>query len=413
VRWLSAFEHGIYTDSSDGDRTATAPPRVPGNPASNANQGRVAYGRTKINTAIHELNVLSTDDGPTDWVVGAFHMSDTTDIAIHRHNFSTVTGDTPPTAITLTKSTVTSESVFGQVGYRFTPQWQFTLGSRYSEDEQVYDRATNVADAPGVQDSSKVTGRAALNWTPMDDLLLYTSFSRGYKAGGVNLRPIDPNFGPETNTVGEVGFKTTIMDGHLRLNGDIFYSDYEDIQYLSLVAGFPLQQNAASATSKGAELEVLGAWGEFQVNAGVAYLNAEFAEDSVLNDAWIPPAGVNAVVPKGQTLPFSPEITANVGLQYSFNLGAGVLTPRVQVAYLDDQLATPFEHVETMVPSRTITDVRLTYAPSDALRIEAFATNVTDKTYIASQVQNSTSFNGGIIYGAPRVIGARLTYDFE
>jgi iron complex outermembrane receptor protein len=38
---------------------------------------------------------------------------------------------------------------------------------------------------------------------------------------------------------------------------------------------------------------------------------------------------------------------------------------------------------------------------------------VTDKTYIASQVQNSTSFDGGILYGAPRVIGGRVTYNFE
>ena len=137
VRWLSAFEHGIYTDSSDGDRTATAPPRVPGVPATNTNQGRVSYGRTKINTAIHELNVLSTDDSALTWVAGAFYMTDTTDIAIHRHNFSTITGDTPATAITLTKAEITSQSVFAQAGYRFSPQWQLTAGARYSDDEQV------------------------------------------------------------------------------------------------------------------------------------------------------------------------------------------------------------------------------------------------------------------------------------
>jgi iron complex outermembrane receptor protein len=413
VRWLSAFEHGIYTDSSDGDRTATAPPRNPAVPSTATNVGRVSYGRTKINTAIHELNVLSTGDSDLNWVAGAFHMSDTTDIAIHRHNNSTITGDTPPTAITLTKAYITSQSVFAQMGYRFSPQWQLTVGGRYSDDEQVYDRATNLADVPGIQRSSETTGRVALNWNVSDDVLLYTSVSKGYKAGGVNLRPIDPNFGPEKNIVGEIGAKTTLLDGHLRVNGDIFYSDYKDIQYLSLVAGFPLQQNAASATSQGAELEVLGAWGGLQINAGVAYLNAEFAESTVLNDAWIPPAGANAVVPKGATMPFAPELTANMGVQYSFNIGGGVLTPRVQVSYLDEQLATPFRRVQTVVPARTITDLRVTYEPFDALRIEAFATNVTDKTYIASQVQNSTSFDGGIIYGAPRVIGGRVTYRFE
>jgi iron complex outermembrane recepter protein len=419
LRWLSAAEHGIYTDASDGDRTATAAPRVAGNAATNANVGRVTYGRTKINTAIHELNVLSTGDSALNWVVGAFHLEDTTDIAIHRHNNSTVTGNTAPTAITLTKAEVTSKSAFGQVGYKFSEQWQLSVGTRYSEDEQVYDRDTaSTAAAPGVgiQESNEVTGRVALNWTPVDDLLLYTSVSKGYKAGGVNLRPIDPNFGPETNVVGEVGFKTTVLDGHLRLNGDVFYSNYEDIQFLSLVVagtppvGAPVQQNAGKAKSRGAELEILGAWGDFQVNAGLAYLDAELSEDTTLQNAL---TNTNQLVRSGSRLPFSPEITANLGVQYTFAIGAGSLTPRVQVSYLDDQLATLFPAVSTTVPSRTLTDVRVSYEPTEAWRIEAFATNVFDKTYIASQVQNATSFDGGIIYGAPRVLGGRVTYSFK
>jgi iron complex outermembrane receptor protein len=415
IRWLSAFEHGIYEDMSDGDRTATTPPRSPSNPTA---QGRVSYGRTKINTAVHELNVLSMGESDLTWVAGAFHMTDTTDIAIVRYNLSTVLPNTTPTAFTLTKSEITSQSVFAQVGYRFSPQWQLTVGARYSDDEQVYDRATNVADEPGIQRSSETTGRVALNWNVSDDVLLYASLSKGYKAGGVNLRPIDPNFGPETNTVTELGAKTTLLDGHLRANGAIFYSDYKDIQYLSLVNQVPLQQNAASATSRGVELELLGVWGGFQFNAGIAYLDAEFSKQSVLNDAWLRPLGPggpvggNGTVRKGDPMPFAPEITANLGMQYSFNVGNGTLTPRVQVSYIDEQLSTPFRHEETIVPSRTIADVRVTYEPNSSWRFEAFATNVTDKTYIASQLQNSSSFDGGIIYGPPRVIGGRFTYSF-
>jgi iron complex outermembrane receptor protein len=180
IRWLSAFEHGIYEDMSDGDRTATTPPRSPANPTA---QGRVSYGRTKINTAVHELNVLSMGESDLTWVAGAFHMTDTTDIGIIRYNLSTALPNTTPTAFTLTKAEITSQSVFAQVGYRFSPQWQLTVGARYSDDEQVYDRATNVADAPGIQRSSETTGRVALNWNVSDDVLLYGSLSKGYKAG--------------------------------------------------------------------------------------------------------------------------------------------------------------------------------------------------------------------------------------
>ena len=45
----------------------------------------------------------------------------------------------------------------------------------------------------------------------------------------------------------------------------------------------------------------------------------------------------------------------------------------------------------TTVPSRTVTDLRLTASPSENLRLEAFATNVFDETYIAAQVQDASS----------------------
>ena len=88
------------------------------------------------------------------------------------------------------------------------------------------------------------------------------------------------------------------------------------------------------------------------------------------------------------------------------------LTPRVQVSYIDEQLATPFPYAATTVPSRTVTDVRLTWVPVEHLRVEAFATNVFDEEYIAVQVQDASSAQGGIIYGAPLQYGLRAKYEF-
>jgi outer membrane receptor protein involved in Fe transport len=77
--------------------------------------------------------------------------------------------------------------------------------------------------------------------------------------------------------------KTTVLDGHLRINGDIFYSDYKDIQLSSLYNGLPLTQNAASGEAWGAELEVTGRFGGFGVNAGIGWLDATFAEAVIVN----------------------------------------------------------------------------------------------------------------------------------
>jgi iron complex outermembrane receptor protein len=56
--------------------------------------------------------------------------------------------------------------------------------------------------------------------------------------------------------------------------------------------------------------------------------------------------------------------------------------------------------------------VRLTAMPTENLRLEAFATNVFDETWIAAQVQDASSATGGILYGAPRQYGLRVRFDF-
>ena len=199
------------------------------------------------------------------------------------------------------------------------------------------------------------------------------------------------------------------------MNGAIFYSDYEGIQLSSLTAVgtppalLPNTLNAAPAEIYGAELELTGRFGATEFNLGVSSLHSEFTEDALLTDSQ---TNTNRLVPEGSRVPFAPEITATAGIQCDFRLGSWTLTPRVQVSYMDEQLSTPFPYAETTVPSRTVTDLRLTAIASDNLRLEAFATNIFDETYIAAQVQNASSATGGIIYGAPRQIGVRAKFDF-
>jgi iron complex outermembrane receptor protein len=270
------------------------------------------------------------------------------------------------------------------------------------------------------QESDATTGRLALNFTPMDDILLYASASKGYKAGGVNLTFSDPNFEPETNQVYEIGAKTQFMDGRLQVNGSLFSSDYQDIQLASLRNGLPTTQNAASGEAVGGELEVQAIFDALSLNGGVGWLDAEFAEDACINDTNAPPgtdpgcSTGNRLVNKGRALPFSPKWTINAGAEYEFVFGNGsTLTPRIQYSRVDEQYATPFPSAATIVPERDLWDLRLTYRPTDTLTLEAFAQNATDEVYIASQIQNSSSADGGIIYGAPRMIGIRARIEFD
>jgi iron complex outermembrane receptor protein len=411
VRFQASWQDGQTRDQSDGDRTATAPPQPPA-----ANQGRVSFASTRFVTWMYELNLLSTGEGPIQWVAGAFYLDENVPVTLLRDNRHT-TDFVVSNSTIITDADNTSKSVFGQVNAFVTDRLELIGGLRYSDDKQLYNRIALPGPPlpPGTDrigppaSSNEVTGKAGVNFHMSDDMMVYGTISKGYKAGGVNLTLGTPNFKPETNLVYETGVKTTVLDGHLRVNGDVFYSDYKDIQLSSLSNGLPLTQNAASGEAWGAELEVTGRFGGFGVNAGIGWLDATFAEDALIVNTS---TNLLQVVPAGTDLVFSPEFTISAGVDYRIPLGNGTLTPRLQWSYIDQQLATPFPTTATIVPSRGIWDARLTWDQGDHWQVEAFVTNFADNTYVASQIQNSSSANGGIVYGAPLQYGARVKYNF-
>jgi iron complex outermembrane receptor protein len=423
LRYLYSNQLGTTKDQTDGDRSATALPRPVLPAAAGTNTGRVSFARTEFDTQIHEINLLSIGDGPVQWVLGAFYMDETVTVDLLRDNTSvdTLTRlQAGRSSIIQTVADNTTKSVFGQAAVTINPMFEVVAGVRYSADEQDYNRLVSAGGTGvGVQESDQTTGKMAFNWRPMDDLLIYLSGSKGYKAGGVNLTATDPNFQPETNAVFELGAKTTLMNGRLRLNGDVFTSDYKDIQLASLRNGLPTTQNAATGEAVGAEFEADLQLGQFSFNAGIGWLDATFAEDTCINNTNAA-AGTdpgcstgNRLVPQGQQLPFSPEWTVNAGAEYEFELGNDMtLTPRIQFSHVSEQYATPFPSALTLVPEHDVVDLRLSFRPNDALLVEAFANNATDEVYIASQIQNSSSADGGIIYGAPRQYGVRARFNF-
>ena len=408
IRALTSIQKGYTKDQTDGDRTATAPP-LPG-------PGRVSNARTDFHTTINEINLLSKGAGPFQWVVGVFDLDEKVPVTLLRDNHHTTDFVTSNSTI-ITDAWNSSRSVFGQVNWFVATPVELIAGARYSADKQVYNRIALPGPPlpPGTDrygppaKSNEVTGKVGVNYHIDAETMAYVTASKGYKAGGVNLTLNTPNFKPETNTVYEAGLKTTI-GRHLRVNGDVFYSDYKDIQLSSLFNGLPLTQNAASGKAKGAELEVVGQFGALALNLGAGYLKAQFARDTTIVNTV---TNVPQLVHSGDVLPFSPDLTFNLGVQYAVRVGASqTLTPRVQYSYLGRQLATPFPSVASIVPGHGVLDARLTFEWGGRWSVEGFVTNATDRFYIAAQIQNSSSADGGIIYGAPRQYGVRVIGNF-
>jgi iron complex outermembrane receptor protein len=418
LRTVVGYQNLHTIDQTDGDRTNTAAPRPP-----STNVGRVSRVSTDIDTFIGEVNLLSTGKRDFNWVIGAFYLDETVDVLSMRDN-NNVKDFVSSTSTFQTSANNTTKSAFGQINWFVAAPLEIVAGARYSDDRQIYNRIIPAGAVPAgasliaTQHSTRVTGKVGLNYH-FDRNLLYITASQGYKAGGVNLTIGTPNFGPESNRVYEAGFKMQFLGNQLRVNGDVFYSNYRDIQLSSLLGGLPVTQNAAAGKSYGAELEVTGQFGGLGFNAGAGYLHARFDGSTCITDTNSAGTDVGCttnlrLVPDGRVLPFSPEWTINAGIQYEalLNDDGMSLTPRLQWSHLSSQVATPFPSANTIVPSHDVFDARLTFQIDHHYKLEGFVSNLTDKRYIASQIQNSSSADGGSIYGAPRTYGIRAVAKF-
>ncbi len=216
-----------------------------------------------------------------------------------------------------------SYGIFGETYFAFTDKLKLTLGLRYNHD-QKYDKARNLTlnvltpigatsinqglnypgqpgstvdfdpNTPGFQEYaidrvsfSRVTGRAVLDYKITSDNLLYASYSRGYKSGGINP-PLPPQFSvpttfaPEQVDAFEIGSKNTFMNGALRLNLTGFYYKYKQLQLSRIVARTSVNDNV-SANIYGVEAEaVISPIRAFVVNMNASYLKSKVSADKLL-----------------------------------------------------------------------------------------------------------------------------------
>jgi iron complex outermembrane receptor protein len=134
---------------------------------------------------------------------------------------------------------------------------------------------------------NEVTGRAVLDFAITDDNMVYVSYSRGYKSGGINppLSPVfavSDTFAPEFVNAFEIGSKNSFAGGKIVLNLTGFYYDYKGLQLSRIVARTSVNDNV-NARIYGLEAEaVLRPTPELTMNFGASYLNAEVSEDKFL-----------------------------------------------------------------------------------------------------------------------------------
>ncbi len=128
----------------------------------------------------------------------------------------------------------TSQAVFGQVTYRFNPQWDVSLGLRYTQDErigrQTVSNALAVANSATIDDN-RTDYSLAGRWRLSDQHNLYLRYATGYKAGGISQRSVAFNvFEEETLANTEIGYKGRLAGDSMAVNVAFFTMDYDNKQ---------------------------------------------------------------------------------------------------------------------------------------------------------------------------------------
>lgn len=338
-----------------------------------------------------------------------------------------------------------SYAIYGQGNYKLSDALTLTLGGRFTKDEKEADvyRATylgihyiNAIDPDSVgtpfavnsdfttkADWSRFSPHVALNYKVNDDVMVYGSYSNGFKSGGVDMRAdqslnptINEPYDPEIVDTVEFGVKSELLDGRMRLNSAIFYSDYQDMQVTVqrvVPAGISSQVlNAGESTVKGFEIEsVFAATDTLNFNVVLGYIDAEF--DSVMYEE--PATGDITDVTDAWSFQNTPKLTYSVGFNKTFDTNAGQFVWTTNYAYRGS--AQMFE-----VPSLLDEDSYgllntsiVWYSKDGHWNIGLHGKNLTDEEYRVGGYNFDATFGDDAIvgyYGDPRTVSLAVGYKF-
>jgi len=418
-----------------------------------------------------EFRITSPDGGDYDWVAGVYYFD--SEISTGRNlQFGTpfvqgallqqaaagdagtaalITGTLLPNANALSGNLAIPSTVdvktyaaYFHGNYRFSDQWELTAGLRYTYEEKEIDwsqrntpddpviaAALGFPEAPGALTSSgnaefsddldeeDLSPTIGINFTPQDNILAYAKYSRAFKSGGwnadfranVDLGFDSISYDSESVDSYEIGLKSDLLEGALRLNVTGFWQEFSDYQILQrFPVGTVELTNAGEATSKGVELETV--WlpvDTLQLTLNVTYLDATY--DKYDN----PVAAIDPAQPEnfeGNSLSYASDWKGYAGIQYIQRVGDyGELIWNLDYSYQSESYVDPQNREIDRIPSYDLWNLRVGYTPSsEKWELSAYVSNLEDDDHITARSADPLLGTDRVQLGSPRFFGAKFKY---
>ena len=266
-----------------------------------------------------------------DYVVGAYYFHSKYDLTQWTRFFG-FSPSIPPTEFDRNPQTnvgkTTSYAFFGDFNWAFADKWRLSFGGRWSHDNKKLTNSFAQTGLIGSGDANftKFTPKVGIDYRPNNDVMLYASWSRGYRSGGFSPRAAtaltaSTPFQPETVDAYEIGAKLAAFNRKLEVNLAGYISDYKDMQQNLTVPGGPLGNQTITgnvpggAMIKGIEMDAtLRITPQLTITASTAYMKSHF-RNFVTNGAF-----GTQLVPfdySANRLIYAPKFTSSLNADYT------------------------------------------------------------------------------------------------
>jgi iron complex outermembrane recepter protein len=316
----------------------------------------LATRRQKYHQFSQELRASGNLFPNFDYVAGLYYFNSRYRLIQDTNVFGSFAGE----QFTIGKSR--SEAAFIDFDWEFLPRLRLSGGGRYTHDRkeninpQLIDPNDGSVGVSAKKSWSRFTPKVSLDYRPTDALMVYGSWSRGYRSGGFNGRgqtffSATTPYNPETVDAYEVGVKSEFFDRKLALNLAGYYTDYKNIQESStvtLVGGIgneTVVTNAAGARIKGIEADLTARpIDPLTIRGSLGYTHSHFRgflvnQPVTLADGSV---AVRTFDFSDVDLIYAPKITAAVNAEYKIPVGANELRLNAGYRYItryDQQIA--------------------------------------------------------------------------
>ncbi len=283
---------------------------------------------------------------------------------------------------------------------------------------------------PGRRSDSDDSVSLIAAYTLNDHSNVYGKYVEAYKSGGFNVRDqqidgesrpaVDGNvygygyrqgFAPEYVRSLEFGLKSEWMNRRLRFNGNVFYTDYTDMQINFLLAGTVFDTkvaNAGRARMWGLEWDATAmATRDLRFNVSYAFLDAKIKEVIDVN-------GDN--VAQRFQFPSAPEHSYTLATDWTFSRQRwGKLHLHAAYQYMDERLGGANAGKPVQLRDYGVFNLRLmaedlAFGQAGQLNLAIWAKNLADEEYEINAIENLPHADRAVLWGEPRSLGLDLTY---